>query len=101
MTWWPGALVVAFGLVVLGWRSHRWWCMRRNGCPEWLEERAKDWDAKAELNGWKKRKVVPDEAWRKWAPAPPLDGENGKGVPSKIENTPTTGVANTKRKTTP
>ena len=101
MTWWPGALVVAFGLVVLGWRSHRWWCMRRNGCPEWLQERAKEWDVKATLNGWHKHKAVPDEAWRQWAPAPPLDGENEKGVPSERMETPITGVANPKRRTTP
>ncbi len=100
MSWWPGAGVVALALFLLGWRGHRWYCMRRNGCPEWLEERAKEWDAKAELNGWKKRKVVPDAAWKDWRPAGPIDGEPKSGVPlERIEPTPTTGVANKERKT--
>ena len=106
MTWWPGALVVAFGLVMLGWRAHRWSCMRRNGCPEWLEERAKDWDVKATLNGWHRRRKksgggeakTTGDPWQHWVPSPPLDEEPKTGVPLQIEPTPTTGVANPRRK---
>ena len=109
MTWWPGALVVAFGLVMLGWRAHRWSCMRRNGCPEWLEERAKDWDVKATLNGWHRRRKkssggeakTTGDPWAEWHQAPPLDDEPKTGIPSKRMETPITGVANPKRKTTP
>ena len=107
MTWWPGALVVAFGLVVLGWRGHRWWCMRRNGCPEWLEERAKEWDVKHELNGWHRRRKksgggeakTTGDPWQHWVPAPPLDGEPKTGVPLPNTNGVTTKVTNTRRKT--
>ena len=59
--WWPGAAVIAVAIFLAGWRSHLWWCKRRHGCPVWLEEQAKDWNPKAELNGWHKRRRPPGQ----------------------------------------
>ena len=87
MIWLDLAVLLAGG-ITFGWYAHLWYCKRRNGCPVWLEEDARDWNVKAELNGWHKRR---EKA--------PFDNENGKGVPSSIEPTPTTGVANPRRKT--
>lgn len=76
--------------VLLGWYAHLWWCKRRHGCPVLLEEYAREWDVKAELNGWHRRKKQP-----------PVDSETQTGVPLERMETPVTGIANPKRKTTP
>ena len=109
MTWWPGALVIAAAIFLAGWRAHLWWCKRRPGCPAWLEERAKEWNVKRELNGWHRRRKknsggeakTTGDPWAEWCPAPPIDDKPKTGIPSERMETPITGVANPKRKTTP
>jgi hypothetical protein len=102
---WLDMGVLMVGSFVLGWNAHLWLCMRRKGCPVWLEEDARVWNPKAELNGWHRRRkrpaLVPDEAWQGWRPAPPVDSENETGIPSQRRDTPTaeTDVANKDRRT--
>ena len=86
MTWWIILLcgaAMAVGLLLLGWAGHRWWCMRRMGCPVWVEENAKNWDAKEELNGWRWSDRNKHRGQR--GPAErhptPLPTDAGKGTP--------------------
>jgi hypothetical protein len=84
---WLSMLVLLAGGLTVGWNAHLWFCKRRHGCPVWLEEDARAWNPKAELNGWRKRRKKR-----------PFDKPSESGVPSKVENTPTTGMHNPTRR---
>ena len=38
------AVVLVAGGATLGFLVHRWWCMRRNGCPIWGERKTQEWE---------------------------------------------------------
>ena len=100
MMYWPGIFVIAVAIFIGGWLSHLWYCKRRNSCPlwqrdseeAWLRELAKKYPAGRVAS-------IPPEVWSMWRPAPALDETERAGVPSQIEPTPTTGIANDKRRT--
>ena len=98
-------LVALLGVAVaaaLAWWARGWWCRRANpNCPVWAQERKLIWKAKLRKqypNGSHERHPTP-------APTPgavpmaALDNSSRAGIPSRIKDTPTTGVANPKRKT--
>jgi hypothetical protein len=87
---WLDLAVLLAGGITVGWHAHLWFCKRRHGCPVWLEEDARAWNPKAELNGWHRRRKKP-----------PLDKAKESGAPLERMETPVTGIANPKRKTTP
>ena len=89
-------LVVGPSAFVLGWLAHGWICMRRNACILWRRLDAREWTEKLKddyLNGRYERH--PSGA----VPIETLDETARSGVPSRLTDTPTTGVANPKRKT--
>ena len=89
MIWFALALGMAGG-AVLGWYAHRWHCMRSTpSCPVWLEQDARDWDTKAELNGWRKRHHPT-----------PVDSQGGSGVPLPNTNGVDTKTENPRRRVT-
>ena len=125
MMWWPGVLVVVVALIVFGWWGHGWWCMRRNGCPIWRQIDTGEWVRKLTDKGWLTKNgnrhfpredrerhptteiVTPrvldemkksGDPWAEWRQAPPLDEGPKTGIPLQIKDTPTTGVANPKRR---
>ena len=104
-------LVALLGVAVaaaLAWWARGWWCRRANpNCPVWAQERKLIWKAKLRKqypNGSHERRPTPAPTP---APAPTpgavpmarLDNEWRAGIPSQRMDTPTTGVANPKRKT--
>jgi hypothetical protein len=92
------ALVAGAGFAVLGWYAHAWDCRRMNPhCPVWQREREAVWKAewrrqhpatRAERHGTTEL-VIPKDL---------LDSLPEAGAPLPIESTPTTGVANPRRK---
>ena len=105
--WWSGALVVAFGLVAFGWRAHLWYCQRRNGCPIWRQLDTGEWVNRLTSAGWLtkngKRHFPREERERhpttEVATPQILDEQRRAGVPSRLDDTPTTDLTNAKRRT--
>jgi hypothetical protein len=90
------AVLLAVGFTV-GWHAHLWHCQRRRGCPVWREREARKWtDALA-----RRHPTGETNPWAHWKPAPPVDEDKESGAPLERMETPVTGIANPKRKTTP
>ena len=93
------------GLAV-GWGLHLWYCQRRNGCPLWRQLDTGEWVRRLAASGWRTKNGVrhyprPDHERHPSGAVPieALDETARSGVPSRLTDTPTTGVANPKRKT--
>ena len=104
MIWLALASGIAGGLV-LGWCAHEWFCMRRNGCLIWIRNDAAEWSKKLKAEGWRTKNGRQHHAREQHqttqiaTPQDLLDGMNGEGVPLQRQDTPSTGVANPKRRT--
>jgi hypothetical protein len=95
------ALVSGAGFAILGWWARGWHCKQANtACPVWQQERKLIWKAKL-------RKQYPEKPERHHlqrittqiaTPKDLLDSVPEAGAPLPIEPTPTTGVANPRRK---
>jgi hypothetical protein len=99
-----GILVcVALAIVlVCGWLAHLWWCMHVNkSCPVWVEKVAREWNPKAELEGWRKRRHKPKGPGERHPtpPAEPIDPTPGSGVPLPDTDDVETKPSNPKRRT--
>ena len=52
MIWLALASGIAGGLV-LGWYAHEWFCMRRHGCPLWVQADTGEWVRRLKTEGWR------------------------------------------------
>jgi hypothetical protein len=105
MIWLALALVVLaifVGAFALGWRASAWYCQQATpSCPRWRPQWLAMWIAglkKHYPNGSHERHPTPVPTPGA-VPMARLDNEWRAGIPSQRMDTPTTGVANPKRKT--
>ena len=92
-------LALASGIAgggVLGWYTHEWFCMRRNGCPIWIRDDAAKWSKKLKAEGWRtkngRQHHARVRAERPTTEIATLDNLREAGAPSERVDTPTTGV---------
>ena len=84
------AVVLVAGGATLGFLVHRWWCMRRNGCPIWGERKTQEWEK------WLERRYPTGRFARRPSTevatvqvlADVVDKQSRKGAPSKRWETP-------------
>ena len=95
MIWLAMALGIAGG-GAMGWYTHEWFCMRRNGCLIWIRNDAAEWSKKLKAEGWRtkngRQHHARVRAERPTTEIATLDNLREAGAPSERVDTPTTGV---------